>query len=142
MQNFLELEMSSACFFYHRRSEQKTVRESARATIKKVHEAWSSIKIPAVQEIRSIEKIEKLFAEWKVLLKNKSRTSNVYTTFSANLDLLFDITTKDAVHLVEAEIAAGPSADRKTVLEDSLEHYRGQLKSRVLRKKNDQATKC
>ena len=48
-------------FFFHHRTEHKTVRESARATVKKVEKMWSTIKVPLVQEIRSIERIEHFF---------------------------------------------------------------------------------
>lgn len=127
-------------FFFHHRTENKTVRESARATIKKVEEIWKVVKVPVVQEIRSIEKIEKLFTEWKALSKKKFKASNQCSEFTAKLDLLFDIATKDAVLRVEAEIAAGPSADRKRILENSLQYYREQSRPRALRNKKFKPT--
>lgn len=122
-------------FFFHHRTEHKTVRESARITIKKVQTMWSSVQVPLSQEIRNIERIEKLFMEWKALSKTNFRVSNKFLAFIAKLDQLFDISTRDAIQRVEAEIAAGPSVERKRTLENSLEYYREQSKPRALRSK-------
>lgn len=83
-----------------------------------------------VQEIRIIEKV---FAEWKTLSKSKSKESSLYAAFTAKLEQLFDIATKERVQRVQDKLVFEPSVERERTLEDGLDYYQQQLKPRAIR---------
>lgn len=61
-------------FFYIHRHEKKSIRESARMVVRAtVEKFWSKTTIPISQEIRSIERIERLYQEFQALSKNAKK---------------------------------------------------------------------
>ena len=60
-------------FFYQHRTLRKSIRESARSTVRKCKKIWEKANIPTTQEINSIAKLERLYKEWKYLGKSKNK---------------------------------------------------------------------
>ena len=107
-------------FMYNHRTLKKTIRDSARITVREVHaKFWSKTTIPVAQEIKSIDKLEKLHTEWKVLLKNKSRDQEENRNkFTSKLQLLFDISPKDAIDRMEKMSKMEREPVKRKALED------------------------
>ena len=56
---------------------KKTIRVSARDTLREVIDKfWKKTLVPRRQEIKLIEKIERLHAEWKLRNKSANRVNN------------------------------------------------------------------
>lgn len=94
-------------FFYNHNKVGLTVRESAALTIKEASVFWSKARIPIRQEYHCITKLEKLFKEWKGLLKNRNKSKESFRAneraFVANLNNLFDIAHADAMTMMSIE---------------------------------------
>lgn len=94
-------------FFYNHNKVGLTVRESAALTIKEASVFWSKARIPIRQEYHCITKLEKLFKEWKGLLKNRNKSNESFRAneraFVANFNNLFDIAHADALTMMSIE---------------------------------------
>jgi len=82
-------------FFHKHKSENMTVRESARFAVREVSKMWDMARIPTTIERNAIERLENLFHRWKKLLKNEKRQTKTQRaneiTFEEEIDKLFDI---------------------------------------------------
>lgn len=93
-----------SCFFYHHISEKKTIHESAICAVNKVVSFWQEAKIPTKPVQHTIKKLEKYVNSYKLLKKNKNRTTENQKQkeeeFLVNLDNLFDIAHDNAIKLI------------------------------------------
>lgn len=93
--------------FYNLRTVKLTVRKSAKLTIREVFIFWEKARIPTKHEQDAITKLEKLYAEWRTLQKDRKKTSetakNKFKEFLEKLDDLFDIAQQDALALMKSE---------------------------------------
>lgn len=119
-------------FFYQHRSLKKSVRESARIAVRKASNSfWEKTCIPLKQEIKSIAKLEKLHAQWKRLLKNKSRNiQNQVRKFTSNLDLVFDLSVEDAIPRMRTITKRTKNASVKRAIEEDLRFLEDQRSTR------------
>ena len=62
-------------FFHHHRTESQTVNESIRFGFRRVIKLWQKAFTPTVQDYNALKKPEKLFRNWKLLIKERSRKS-------------------------------------------------------------------
>jgi predicted glycoside hydrolase/deacetylase ChbG (UPF0249 family) len=73
--------------------------------MKTVTDFWLKAGIPVRAQQHCIQKLKKIFTEWKSLLKHKSRTTQNQKTqeeaFTDSLDDLFDIKHKKALSLIK-----------------------------------------
>ncbi|KAK3917833.1 Mushroom body large-type Kenyon cell-specific protein 1 [Frankliniella fusca] len=69
-----------------------------------VYKVWQTTKVPCVQEIRAVEKVESLYKEYRKLFKNTPKNSDLKPDFVKKLDSLFDISKKDAVLQLDINI--------------------------------------
>ena len=115
-------------FMYNHRTLKKTIRDSARITVREVYAKFrSKTTIPVAQEIKSIEKIEKLYTEWKALLKNKSRNQEENRNkFTSKLQLLFDISPKDTIDRMEKMSRMERDPVKRKALEEDMEFLKDQ----------------
>lgn len=94
--------------FYNLRTVKLTLRESAKLTIREVLIFWQKARIPAKDEQNAITKLEKLHVEWRILQKDRKKTSetikNKFKQFVEKLDDLFDIAHQDALTLMKSEV--------------------------------------
>jgi hypothetical protein len=92
-------------FLHHHINQNKTVRMSATETVSRVEEFWSQAGIPMQHRQDVIKKIERLFDEWKILKKSKSRVTETQkkneACFMSKLHDLFDIGHADAFTLLK-----------------------------------------
>lgn len=93
--------------FYHIRFHNKSARESARAVVRELFIFWDKAGIPTPKESRCIEKLEKLYNEWKDLQKivthQHAKQKNDEKKFTNELDNLFDIAHTDALQMIKIE---------------------------------------
>ncbi|KAK3926030.1 Chaperone protein DnaK [Frankliniella fusca] len=107
-------------FFFHMRNTHE-VRHGARTAVSMVYKVWQTMKVPCVQEIRAIEKVEKLYHEYRALFKNTPKNPNLKPGYVEKLDMLFDISKKDAVAYLEGQILnAKAPAEKKGWEEEKL----------------------
>jgi hypothetical protein len=59
--------------FHYLKSEKKTLRESCHVTIAKVAEFWRKANLPTTNMQHSIERLERIYNEWRKLQKNQKR---------------------------------------------------------------------
>ncbi|KAK3918138.1 Glyceraldehyde-3-phosphate dehydrogenase, cytosolic [Frankliniella fusca] len=100
------------CFFMHLNRDVFTDRRQAsRATIRAVMAIWNKTRVPCIQEIKAIIKVENLYNAWKKITKNASRLqgtcknkteANKVQDFSAMLDDLFDVSMTNAIEIMES----------------------------------------
>lgn len=85
-----------------------TVRESARLTIREVAIFWAKAQIPVRVESHSVEKLEKLFNEWKNLHKSSKKESEFQrqkeSQFVDKLPDLFDIAHGNALKMLKNDV--------------------------------------
>ena len=91
-------------FFYHHKTLQMTIRESARAVVRQASDFWARARIPIRLEKHNIDKLEQLHTTWWKLKKNAGRRTETQEknemTFTHNLDNLFDIAHMDALSII------------------------------------------
>ena len=94
-------------FFHHHMEEKQTVGDSARATADELLEIWSRARIPTRARNHVVEQVTKYHAEWKGLLKSRSRASAVpqQQAFVERAKELLDIAHRDALSLIKIEEA-------------------------------------
>jgi hypothetical protein len=86
-----------------------------------VYEVWKTTKVPCVQQIRAIEKVESLYKEYRAMFKNTPKNPALTPHFSEKLDKLFDISKKDAVTVLDLNIQrAKTPAEKKGWEEEKL----------------------
>lgn len=92
-------------FFQQHRILKKTVRDSARYTVRDVFQLWNMAHIPTTIERNAIEKLEHMFGTWSKLKKNSKRVTTTQLTnekdFQEDIDKLFDIAHADAMTLIK-----------------------------------------
>jgi hypothetical protein len=91
-------------FFNFHRIKKLTVRESASMTIDLVVAIWTKFGIPTKQRYNCISQLEKLFDEWKGLIKSKSKRSlfqiRKEKDFVDMNDKFFDVAHCDALKTI------------------------------------------
>lgn len=96
-----------ATLFFNLRTEKLNLRESARIAIQEVFVFWAKARIPTKHKQNAISKLEKLYAEWRTVQKNKNKQSDVVQNklkaFASNLDDIFDIAHQDALTIMKSE---------------------------------------
>lgn len=104
-----------AAFYYQLRSKKLPLRASARNAVKQVLCYWQKTKIPIVQEIKCIAKVESLHVELSAICKHTSRKNSKAqiereVRFCTKLDKLFDLAKSMAIP--EMEKKAQKETDR------------------------------
>lgn len=97
--------MALGLFLHHHVELNKTIRESSTTTIEEITKFWQRARIP-VQELRNCQpKLEKLFEQWRLLKKNKNRSTVTQkrkeSEFVSELDNLFDIAHANALNMIK-----------------------------------------
>ena len=92
-------------FFLHlHQVEKKTIRDVSHQVIQVVSAFWEKAGIPTRCQQHSIQKLEKVFADWKGLRKHSTRSTPAHKSkedeFVERLDDLFDIAHADALTLI------------------------------------------
>ena len=92
-------------FFLHQHLElKKPIRQASAITIKEIKEFWEKARIPVRDEHNCQNKLQKCFEEWRLLKKNKGRSSKTQKekeeTFVAGLKDLFDIAHANALDVM------------------------------------------
>ncbi|KAK3922121.1 UvrABC system protein C [Frankliniella fusca] len=58
------------CYFFHLLRDPLTdKRSAARETVRVVASIWNKTKVPLIQEIKAIEKLEKFYTDWRNVAK-------------------------------------------------------------------------
>jgi len=91
--------------FLHLHLEQKhTIRQASAAVAKETAMFWQKARIPTKDVQNCQTKIEKSFEQWRLLKKNKGRTSSTQSAnekaFVEKLDDLFDLAHENALELI------------------------------------------
>ena len=94
--------------FYHYHNDLKmTVPRSLKATTDEVIGIWNKARISTAFEPNIVSKMKSLFEEYKLLKKNKGRSSKNQKSkekaFTEKLNQLFDIAHKDAERMIRIE---------------------------------------
>lgn len=93
--------------FFNMREVKLSLRESAALTIKEASIFWDKARIPIRKENHCVEKLEKLYAEWRALQKSAKRKSESAKQkeqiFVEKMDDLFDISHANALELITIE---------------------------------------
>jgi hypothetical protein len=93
--------------FFCMREEKLSVKESASKILEEVFEFWERARIPIRSKVRCVEKIEKLYKDWRCLQIKKKRMSKheieLRETFANNLNNLFDIAAQNALQIIKIE---------------------------------------
>ena len=124
------------------------VRQGAREAVRRVAEIWNTTKVPRVQDIRAIEKVERVYNDWRALFKNEkpstneeelseqASTSDVLTpkqTFESKLDKLFDISKKSSLDELQAMIRASKTDSEREAWEEEKLFFLDQLGPRLMK---------
>ena len=99
--------------FYNLRFVKLNLRDSARLVLDEVFLFWRKARIPTQIESRCIEKVEKLYKEWRNLQKTSSKSVaqlQKEAKFVEDLDDLFDVAHGNALEMIKIE------EDRKFLL--------------------------
>lgn len=98
------LRMALGLFLHHHLELKKTVRISSDATVTEVAKFWNKASIPMRDHQNCQTKLERAFEEWRLLKKNKGRSSQTQKTredaFVSKLDDLFDVAHADALNIM------------------------------------------
>lgn len=93
--------------FYNMRKIKLNLRPSAYLVIKEAEVLWDKARIPTSQNIRSVQKVEALYHQWKTLQKTCKRRTALQEKrehdFVEELDDLFDIAHGDALSIIQIE---------------------------------------
>jgi hypothetical protein len=92
--------------FLHRHlSEKQTTRTAATGVIQEVKTFWDKAHLPVRASQHSINKLEKLFEDWRILKKHKDRTTDHHkeqeAEFIDKMEDLFDIAHADALEIIK-----------------------------------------
>jgi len=114
--------------FYHIRTEKKTVREGATLAVHQVLAIWNKTRIPQIQPIKAIMKLESYYKMWEGLMRNKTRETETEKSKRANFEFqinaLFDIAQKDAVEIMQRQILyKDVSEDERIALREDIDFY-------------------
>uniref|UniRef100_UPI00358F33D6 zinc finger protein 813-like n=1 Tax=Myxine glutinosa TaxID=7769 RepID=UPI00358F33D6 len=95
------LRMALGFFLHHHLDLKETVRQSSDVTITEIANFWKKARIPMRAHQNCQTKLEQTFEEWRLLKKNKARTSPTQlareSAFVSRLEDLFDVTHADAL---------------------------------------------
>lgn len=87
-------------FIFYHKSEKMTIRDSACQVYEQVIPFWEKARLPVRKKQHVVEKIEKLYNQYKTLVKARSRSTDKdienQNRHSQELDTLFDISVADA----------------------------------------------
>jgi len=93
--------------FFNMRSVKLSLRESANLVIKETEIYWNKSRIPIRETHKSVNKLEKLYEEYRALQKNRHSKNpvckNKEKSFCENLSNLFDISRVNALQLMSNE---------------------------------------
>ena len=94
-----------AVFFHYHCDLKNTIRDSARITVQLIKPFWTELsRIPIMQDIHAIGKLEKLHLELIALKKSKNRKNQKQieneNAFREKLKMLFDIAAADALEVM------------------------------------------
>lgn len=88
-------------FFYNMRTLKMKLRESSTLAVREAIIFWNKAGIPIKEEHRCIEKLEKMYNEWRGVCKNSNRQSDKQTKleeeFIKKINQLFDIAHSNAM---------------------------------------------
>lgn len=120
-----------AAFYYQLRTVKLPIRPSARKTVKQVIAYWEKTKIPIIQEIHCISKIESLHAELTSIWKHMSRRSSKAQLaqeirFCEKLDTLFDIAKTTAIPEMEKALTRERDPIKKRAITEDMEFLKNQ----------------
>jgi len=95
-------------FFYNMRTVNLVVRESAALAVRECCIFWEKARIPIRAIQHCIDKLIKLYNEWRSLQKNSTKVDESYrlkeNDFKNKLNLLFDIAHSDALKLIKIDV--------------------------------------
>ena len=95
-------------FFYNMRTVNLVVRESAALAVRECCIFWEKARIPIRAIQHCIDKLIKLYNEWRSLQKNSTKVGESYRLkeydFKNKLNLLFDIAHSDALKLIKIDV--------------------------------------
>lgn len=90
--------------FHNLRIVKLNLRESAVLVIKETVIFWQKARIPVREEHRCVNKLEKLYQDWRNLQKSANRLSDKNRTkFIDELDNLFDIAHGNSLNMIRIE---------------------------------------
>ena len=94
-------------FFHYHKALKQTVPASAKATSNGLAHIWRKARIPMTYQPHIVSKVKACVDEYNLIKKNKGRASKSQIArekdFSIKLDLLFDISHKDANKLIKID---------------------------------------
>lgn len=94
--------------FFNMRKVKLNLHESAKLVIQEIVVFWQKARIPVRQEYNSINKLESLYEEWRILQKHATRKTEInikkQECFVNELDDLFDIAHMNALNIIKIEI--------------------------------------
>ncbi|XP_044595356.1 uncharacterized protein LOC123272552 [Cotesia glomerata] len=97
-------------FMFKHMSLKMTIRNSSASVISEISAVWAKFMIPTIRPQHSIKKLEKFYAKYKDLKKNRSREKKSKAqqrhvqNFKERLDQLFDISSSTAVKNLPKEL--------------------------------------
>jgi len=112
-----------------------SVHESAKETVRKVAEVWDKTKIPRVHEVRCVQRLEKVYNEWRNIRKHEKDSPSEKRTmrkeaFKETLDKVFDLSKQNAIDLMEKKKAA-TNPKEKLVWEEEIAFFKDQSGPRL-----------
>lgn len=94
-------------FFYNLRTLKMKLRESSTLAVREAILFWNKAGIPTRQEPHCIEKLEKIYNEWRGVCKNLHRQNEhqkkVEEEFLKNINQLFDIAHSNAMNMISKD---------------------------------------
>lgn len=91
-------------FFYNLRTLKMKIRDSSSLAVREAILFWNKAGIPIKQEYHCIEKLEKIYNEWRSICKNSSRKTEkqkkLEDDFVKKVNLLFDIAHSNAMKMM------------------------------------------
>lgn len=97
-------------FFYHVRTQGMSIRQSATLAAREAILFWDKAKIPTRKEQHCVDKLEKLYNEWRNLEKTSSKSrkeTEVHrkkeTDFIEKINQIFDIAQANANKMISKE---------------------------------------
>lgn len=97
-------------FFYYKQELNQTVKESTYSTVNDIQQIWDKARIPTRQKIHIVQKLEKIFNEWKNLKKNKENKAKRSESlkqreclWQQKIDELFDIAHANALEIIRID---------------------------------------
>lgn len=92
-------------FFFNTRELKLTIDESAKLVIKEVTVFWETARLPTQLKYRCIEKLKRLYQEWRDLQKCVNRTYSKVNEdrFCAQFHNLFDIAHGNILEMIDSK---------------------------------------